>query len=226
MATSGTFSFTLPIDELLELAQDRVGGEPTLGNEARKARRALNLLFTDITNRGYPLHIIELVQSTLTSAVATVTCSTETYDVLDVVVRTSTSGTDLQMERLGFGEYLNLPNKTQAGRPTQFYVHRKRDVPIFYLWPVPDRSDYVLHYWRARFPEDVSKLAEDPDYPRRFFPALVAGLAYYLALGRGMAFPLDRLEKLKGEFEEQLMHAMEEDRERATFKIKPRYRRR
>lgn len=226
MATSGSFSFTLPFDELLEQATLRVGGEPTGGTEARTARRALNLLFTDITNRGYPLHQIELVQTALVSAVATVTCSLECYDVLDVVVRTSTSGADIPLERLGFGEYLQISSKTQQGRPSQFYIHRRRDVPVFYLWPSPDRSDYVLHYWRARQPEDVTKLAEDPDYPRRFFPALVAGLAYYLAMGRGMAFPMDRLAMLKADYEEQLRNAMEEDRERATFKVRPRYRRR
>jgi len=60
--------------------------------------------------------------------------------------------------------------------------------------------------------------------PRRFWPALVAGLAYYLGLNRGMQFPMDRLAMLKAEYEDQLQHATDEDRERAPLRIVPRYR--
>ena len=222
MATSGTTNFSLPLDELLEQASLRVGGEPTLGTEARVSRRALDLLFTDLQNRGILLHTLEQVLVTLTSAVATISCSTDTLDVLDAVVRRN--NTDLMMVRMGFGEYLDIPRKTQQGRPTQFFVNRQREFPLIYVWPAPENSTDILVYWKMRFVQDAGKLSNDPDMPRRFFPALVAGLAYYLALNRGMQFPLDRLGILKAEYEDQLMHATDEDRERATLRIVPRYR--
>lgn len=222
MATSGTTNFSLPLDELLEQASLRVGGEPTLGTEARVSRRALDLLFTDLQNRGILLHTLEQVLVTLTSAVATISCSTDTLDVLDAVVRRN--NTDLMMVRMGYGEYLDIPRKTQQGRPTQFFVNRQRENPLIYVWPAPENSTDILVYWKMRFVQDAGKLSNDPDMPRRFFPALVAGLAYYLALNRGMQFPLDRLGVLKAEYEEQLQHATEEDRERAPLRIVPRYR--
>lgn len=222
MATSGTTNFSLPLDELLEQASLRVGGEPTLGTEARVSRRALDLLFTDLQNRGILLHTLEQVLVTLTSAVATISCSTDTLDVLDAVVRRN--NTDLMMVRMGYGEYLDIPRKTQQGRPTQFFVNRQRENPLIYVWPAPENSTDILVYWKMRFVQDAGKLSNDPDMPRRFFPALVAGLAYYLALNRGMQFPLDRLGILKAEYEEQLQHATEEDRERAPLRIVPRYR--
>jgi len=222
MATSGTTSFSLPLDELLEQATLRVGGEPTLGTEARVSRRALDLLFTDLQNRGILLHTLEQVLVTLTSAVATISCSTDTLDLLDAVVRRN--GTDLIMTRLGFGEYLDIPRKEQQGRPTHYFVNRQREYPLIYVWPAPENSTDILVYWKMRFVQDAGKLSNDPDMPRRFWPALVAGLAYYLGLNRGMQFPMDRLGALKAEYEEQLSHATDEDRERATLRIVPRYR--
>lgn len=222
MTTSGTTNFSLPLDELLEQASLRVGGEQTLGTEARVSRRALNLLFTDLQNRGILLHTLEQVLVTLTSAVATISCSTDTLDLLDAVVRRN--NTDLMMVRIGFGEYLDIPRKTQQGRPTHYFVNRQREYPLIYVWPAPENSTDILVYWKMRFVEDAGKLSNDPDMPRRFWPALVAGLAYYLAMNRGMQFPTDRLVMLKAEYEEQLEHATQEDRERASLRIVPRYR--
>lgn len=222
MATSGTTDFRLPLDELLEQATLRVGGEPTLGTEARVSRRALDLLFTDLQNRGILLHTLEQVAVTLTTEIATISCSADTLDVLDAVVRRN--GTDLMMRRIGYGEYLDIPRKDTPGRPTHFFVNRQRDNPSIYLWPTPENSTDVMIFWKVRFVQDAGKLSNDPDMPRRFWPALVAGLAYYLALNRGMQFPLDRLAALKAEFEDQLGHATDEDRERATLRIVPRYR--
>jgi hypothetical protein len=141
---------------------------------------------------------------------------------LDAVVRRN--GTDLMMRRIGYGEYLDIPRKEQTGRPTHFFVNRQRDNPSIYLWPSPENSTDILIFWKMRFVQDAGKLSNDPDMPRRFWPALVAGLAYYLALNRGLQFPMDRLAMLKSEYEDQLSHATDEDRERATLRIVPRYR--
>lgn len=222
MATSGTTDFSLPLDELLEQASLRVGGEPTLGTEARVSRRALDLLFTDLQNRGILLHTLEQVAVTLTTQVVTVSCSSDTLDVLDAVVRRN--NTDLMMTRIGFGEYLDIPRKTQMGRPTHYFVNRQQDSTLIYLWPAPQNDTDILIFWKMRFVQDAGKLSNDPDMPRRFWPALVAGLAYYLALNRGLQFPMDRLAMLKSEYEDQLSHATDEDRERATLRIVPRYR--
>jgi len=222
MATSGTTNFRLPLDELLEQASLRVGGEPTLGTEARVSRRALDLLFTDLQNRGILLHTLEQVAVTLVTENATISCSADTLDVLDAVVRRN--GTDLMMRRIGYGEYLDIPRKEQTGRSTHFFVNRQRDNPSIYLWPSPENSTDILIFWKMRFVQDAGKLSNDPDMPRRFWPALVAGLAYYLAFNRGLQFPMDRLAMLKSEYEDQLSHATDEDRERATLRIVPRYR--
>ena len=221
MTTSGTTSFSLPLDELLEQASLRVGGEAILGTEARTSRRALNLLFTDLQNRGVLLHTLDQVLTTVATSVAIVTCSSDTLDIMDLVVRRS--GTDLAATRISFDDYNAIPVKTQSGRPTQYFVNRQRDNVLIYLWPQPENSTDVLVYWKVRFIQDAGALANDPDFPRRFWPSLVSGLAYYLALQRGMKFPLDRLALLKGMFEEDLANVLSEDSERVSFFAVPKF---
>ena len=52
MATSGTTSFALQVDEIIEEALLRIGGEPQVGKEVQSARRSMNLIFRDWLNRG------------------------------------------------------------------------------------------------------------------------------------------------------------------------------
>ena len=47
MATSGTRTFTLAVDEIIEDAYARIGGEPQTGKEASVGRRQLNLLLQE-----------------------------------------------------------------------------------------------------------------------------------------------------------------------------------
>jgi hypothetical protein len=224
MATSGTSQFSLPFDELIEQASLLVGGEATLGTEARTLRRALNLLFIDMQNRGILLHSLEQGLTSLVSGVTSINCASSTIDLVDMVARvySGTNYTDFPMQRKSFDEWLEIPIKTQTGpRPYWYWVDRKTDGPVIHIWPTPVSPAATIVYWRVRFLQSASKLADDPDFPRRFFPALVSGLAYNFALQRGMAFPMDRLNMLKANYEEQLMHAFGEDRERVNLRIVP-----
>ncbi len=53
--------------------------------------------------------------------------------------------------------------------------------------------------------------------PFRFYPALAAGLAYYIALKKAP----NRIQVLKGLYEEEMDRAMTEDRDRANLTITP-----
>jgi hypothetical protein len=52
MATSGTTSFDLSVDELIEEAYERCGLELRTGYDLETARRSLNLLIAEWGNRG------------------------------------------------------------------------------------------------------------------------------------------------------------------------------
>ena len=80
-------------------------------------------------------------------------------------------------------EYLNLPIKTQKGRPTQYYFDRQITPKIF-LWPTPENSTDTLEYFYVRRIQDADTLQNTSDVPFRFLPCMVAGLSYYLSIKR------------------------------------------
>jgi len=59
MATSGTASFNLDLNEMVEEAFERAGSQLRTGYDLRTARRSLNLLFADWANRGVNMWTFE-----------------------------------------------------------------------------------------------------------------------------------------------------------------------
>ena len=94
-------------------------------------------------------------------------------------------------------------------------------VPAVTVRPVPDNvQTYQMVYWRMRRVQDAGAGVETSDMNFRFFPCLVAGLAYYIA----MKVPelVDRVPMLKAVYEEQFELAAAEDREKAPIRFVPR----
>lgn len=222
MAVSGTYDFNLDIDEVIQEATEMIGGEDTLGHEAASARRSINLMLKDWQNRGVLLWSTSVSNVTVSASVANYSLSSSTVDALEVVI--NRDDTDLQLERITPEEYLLIPNKTQKGRPNQYSIRRGRDNPVLSLWPLPDNSTDVLKMELVSELQDVNKSAiQNADLPKRFLPCLTCGLAYYMAMKRPLV-PENRIMMLKANYEELLMRAMEEDRERASMYLRPRLR--
>ena len=70
MATSGTKTFSLSIADTIEEAYELAGVELRTGYDAETARRSLNIMFADWSNRGINLWTIEKVSTTLTTGTA------------------------------------------------------------------------------------------------------------------------------------------------------------
>ena len=222
MAVSGTYDFNLDIDEVIQEATEMIGGEDTLGHEPASARRSINLMLKDWQNRGVLLWSTSVSNVTVSASVANYSLSSSTVDALEVVI--NRDDTDLQLERITPEEYLIIPNKTQKGRPNQYSIRRGRDNPVLSLWPLPDNSTDVLKIELVSELQDVNKSAiQNADLPKRFLPCLTCGLAYYMAMKRPLV-PENRIMMLKANYEELLMRAMEEDRERASMYLRPRLR--
>ena len=222
MAVSGTYDFNLDIDEVIQEATEMIGGEDTLGHEPVSARRSINLMLKDWQNRGVLLWTTSVSNVTVSASLANYSLSSSTVDALEVVI--NRDDTDLQLERITPEEYLLIPTKTQKGRPNQYSIRRGRDNPVLSLWPLPDNSTDVLKIELVSELQDVNKSAiQNADLPKRFLPCLTCGLAYYMAMKRPLV-PENRIMMLKANYEELLMRAMEEDRERASMYLRPRLR--
>ena len=222
MATTGTTAFNLDLSEAIEESWERATGmEPRSGWDFRTARRSLNLLLAEWANRGFNMWAVEQGTIAMVEDDATYDLPEDTVDLLEHVIRTGsgTSQSDLVINRIGVSTYANIPNKTTTGRPVQLYIHRQL-TPTVTVWPVPDASStYTLVYWRLRRLEDAGHGVNTQDIPFRFLPALVAGLAFYIAQKVPEGQP--RLDFLKQEYEEAWLMASTEDREKATLVFYP-----
>jgi hypothetical protein len=219
MATSGTFNFSMDIDEVIQEAMEMIGGEETLGHEPKSARRSINLILQDWQNRGVMLWTANTSAVTLTTSVTTFPLASATIDVLEAVV--NRDNTDTQLERISMQEYLKIPNKGQTGRTTQYAVRHERGNPVVHLWPIPENNTDQVKLEIVRYMEDVDKSAfQNADISRRFLPCLTAGLAYQMSMKRP-GVDMNRIQLIKQEYEERLGRAMEEDRERVSIFFKP-----
>jgi hypothetical protein len=214
MTTSGSRDFNMDVGEIIEEAYERCGIEVRTGYDARTARRSLNLMFADWANRGLNLWTVKQGTITLTQGQATETLSASVVDVLELVLRRD--GTDYEIERISRGEYSTLPNKTTQGRPSQYWFN-KQIQPVINLWAVPENStDQIIYYYVDRI-EDADTLVNTTDMPFRFYPCMVAGLAYYISMKRTP----ERMQLLKAVYEEEFQRAADEDGDRVPLTLQP-----
>ena len=222
MATSGTTSFNLSIDDLVEEAYERIGMRINSGYDIKSARRSLNILFSEWGNRGVHLWKVELDQVALVQGQANYTVNTDVSDVLEAYI-SSTSGTpgtttnDLSLSKIDRSTYAALPNKGTQGQPSQYYVDRQT-TPVIYLYQTPDLSTYTyLKYYVIKRIEDSGAYTNTADVAYRFIPCMCAGLAYYLAIKRSP----QRAELLKLAYEDEMKRALDEDGSRTSLYISP-----
>jgi hypothetical protein len=94
-------------------------------------------------------------------------------------------------------------------------------LPAITVWPTPDNSTpYQFVYYRLRRVQDAGAGIETADMNFRFLPALVAGLAYHIAIKVPELMP--RIEMLKQIYNETFEIAAGEDREKAAIRLVPR----
>jgi len=214
MAVSGSKDFELDVSDYIEEAFERCGKEMRTGYDLKTAKRSLNLLFADWANRGLNQWTIQQVTTTLTQGVSDITVGADTIDILSIVVRRD--NTDYGIQRLSRDDYINIPNKTQQSRPSQWFLDRLIS-PVLKLWPVPDSSTDQIIYNRLVRLDDADTAPNTLQIPFRFYPARAAGLAYYIAIKKAP----DRIQLLKTLYEEEMQRAMDEDRDRASFNVVP-----
>lgn len=214
MAVSGSKDFELDVAEYIEEAFERCGLEAKTGYDLQTARRSMNIMLAEWANRGLNQWTIEQRTQALTASDSEYSLGTDLIDILSLVVRRS--GTDFTMNRISRDAFLNLPNKTSTGRPTQYFLDRQI-TPNLKLFPTPENSTDVIVYDALTRIQDADAQVNTMEIPFRFYPCLTAGLAYYIAMKRAP----DRIQLLKTVYEEEFERAMAEDRDRSAFNVVP-----
>jgi hypothetical protein len=247
MAVVSAADFNLDLSEIIEEAFERCGSELRTGYDHRTARRSLNLLFADWANRGINMWTIEQGEIPLVQGTSTYDLPVDTVDLIEHVIRTNqgvqNNQADLTISRISVDTYATIPNKLTQARPIQVWINRQSgatytapgpngtnattgvDAPKITVWPTPDQGTltspyYVFVYWRLRRIHNAGTGTSTMDIPFRMLPALVAGLAYYLAIKIQGAE--SRLPILKQQYDETWQLASDEDREKAPIRFVPR----
>ena len=223
MASSGTTEFDLNIDEVIDEAYERCGLSTQSGYDLKRARRNLNLLFSEWGNRGIHLWKVALNEIALVNGQPNYTTPASVSDVLEAFVSsTNAAGNnvntqDVSLTKIDRSAYAALPNKYATGQPSQYYVDRQI-TPIIYLYQAPNLSTYTtLKYYSINRIEDAAAYGNTPDTPFRFLPCMVSGLAYYISFMKAA----EKTDMLKLAYEDEMKRALDEDGSRTSLYISP-----
>jgi len=141
MAYSGTRTFNLSSEDIIEEAFERCGLEVRMGYDLKTARVSLNLMLSEWANRGLNLWTIDFFQQTLTAGTNNYAVDQRVVDIIDATITTTaydatdttpvdrglsgnSATTDVNVTKISRTEYMNLTRKTQTStgdaRPVQF----------------------------------------------------------------------------------------------------------
>lgn len=182
MTTSGTFSFDPAVDDFVSESFERCGVDPAklTVRHLRSARRSLNLMLSEWSNKGIKLWAVDQVTLDMVADTETYNSSTGTICILDAVLRRSS--VDTPMFPMSRSEYAAIPSKTTTGLPSRFYLDRAVTTPTITVWPSPENSTDDMLYWRVRRLQDVGDPSNTLDVASRWFEPTASGLAAKLAV--------------------------------------------
>lgn len=216
MATSGTYTWSPEISEVCDEAFERCGIDPATltARHMRSARLSMNYLFSDWDAGGVKLWAVDRQKIDCVAGTTTYSLATGTQAILDAVLLRD--GLETPVSPIARDEYVNLPDKTQRGMPSSYYLDRQR-TPQVSLWPTPENSTDDFYYYRLRYLQDVGGASNNPDVPHYWQEALAAGLAAKLA----EKYAPEREQGLLAKAERKLALAKQEDRQRTptTFSV-------
>ena len=220
MATSGTRAFSLDVATAIEEAYELAGLEARTSYDAVTARRSLNIMFADWSNRGIQMWEVSKVELTLTEGTSEYTLNSYDIDILDAYIQRTVSGTvtDYTLDRIDRNEFVGIPNKATKARATEYWLERLK-TPVVHLYPTPENSTDKLIYYVWQTIQDNNAQINDVDIPTRFMPCLVSSLAYYLCLKKNV----QKLPIMKEQYEQDLANAIRYDEDRSPLRLVPKH---
>lgn len=223
MTSSGTYAFSPSNGELVLAAYERIQiRAPSIRQEHMlSARRELNFLFGQWSNKQPNMWEVIRTQTTLVAQTPTYSISPKTVMILDASIVLN-FGTQSESRRyitpISRTEYLSYANQQTPGPPNVYWFDRLIS-PTITFYPVPDGSGpYTLDFFSCTQMQDANLAGgETPDVPYRWFDAIVAGMSHRLS--RIYAPPLEQIRK--SDADEAWAVAATQDTENVPMTIAP-----
>jgi hypothetical protein len=229
MTSSGTYNYSLSNGEAVLAAFERVRIRlPTLRQEHMlTARREMNLLFVELSNRQVNLWKVEQLSVDMVSGTASYDIPGRVVMILDAYIslnNATTSQTDRYVTPISRTDYASYSQKFTSGPPNVYWFDRLI-APTITMWPVPDSNGpYVFNYYCCTQMQDAAlRGGETPNLPYRWLDVLVTGLAKRLA----KSYPPDGVDPLAFEkarmddYNEAWGFAATQDTENVPVSISP-----
>jgi hypothetical protein len=122
---------------------------------------------------------------------------------------------DMPISEVSREEYFTYPNKQLQGRPSVYYINRLI-TPILYIWPVPNSYYNCIQVNYKEMIQDAGNYTNTLQIPARFYPALVNGLSWKLAI----KFNPQMAQMFQAEYEKSFNIATVEDSENTPISIR------
>lgn len=190
MATSGTTTFTMSRDEIIQSAlrlTTRFSADDVIppGDMANCAQ-ALNLMCKSMVKKYIPLWCVQDVPVPLIAGqreynLSIASGSKLPLRVLDCFLRNS-NGHDRIINVLSRYDQNNIGLKTSPGEPNQIFYDPQLTGGIITLYAVPTHSTDTLHVIIQRQVQDFNLATDNPDFPQEALQMLKWGLADEIAL--------------------------------------------
>lgn len=172
MALSNSYDFTLTARQVITYALQKLNvlalTQALDADEAAAALQELNLLLKTWQRRGP--YLWKRVEGSISLVAATASydlaATLNPLRILSIRYR-DTSSNDLPMRLFTRQEYFDLPTKSSAGTPTQYYFDPQRGSPTLYVWPVKatvTTETFKVSYHKRT--DDLDDLANDVDIPQ------------------------------------------------------------
>lgn len=181
MSTSGSIDFSMTAQALSTWALRKINVVAAVdtpsAEDMRDAITDLNLMLKTWQMTGPNLFRQTFGSVTLVANTAFYVLSPKPFRVIEARYRDA-NGRDIPMLPLTRQEYVDMPQKSALGTPTQYYVDYQRTAATIYVWPVPAAvTTETVQTTFQRAIEDIDAQSNDIDIPQEWFETVGYNLA-------------------------------------------------
>jgi hypothetical protein len=195
-----TYLFDPDLAECLEDAFERAGmsvqgvSQEHLSSALRSCKFLLNSEWSTLGIRQWQIEQVTFTGATLPVNATSVTLPAGTVDVFQAVLRRN--GADVPMYPISRTDYAAITTKSRAGRPNQYFVDKRYNQTVLYLWNAVEFPTDILFVDCFRQVADAGEMFNTLQMPAVAQDCFVTGLAMRLA----QKFNRDRYDELRIEY--------------------------
>ena len=220
MATSGTYTFTVTRDQLIEAALRALQvygiGDAIPAQVITDCAQALNIWCKALAQRGLFLWCVQdltvpMVAAQPTYSIGPLSGQPRPLRILDAYLRNNATGNDVSLTITSRYDYDTLGLKAAQGIPNQLFYDPQLNNGVVTLYNVPIDTGSTLHIVAQRQIQDFNLATENPDFPQEAFQMLKWGLADEIGMEQGARDAvLDRVYAKAKQYMEEFIDAQQE----------------